>query len=115
MKFVKELPYNEALKGLHAIYELSDDEMNWERKRYLVNQKYSQYAMANMDHEELIERAVRESKYVYGTGFCDTIAECELYYKNACLEYDVQNLKRKFNEIKTMTEAALEHIDKMEL
>lgn len=115
MKFVKELHFNNALSSLHAIYELSDDEMNWERKRYLVNQKYSQYAMANMDHEELIEKAVKESEYVYGTGFCDTIAECELYYKNACLEYDVQNLKRKFNEIKTMTEAALEHIGKMEL
>ena len=75
MKFVRELPHNGALTGLHAIYELSDDELNWERKKYLVNRKYSEYAMANMDHEEIIERAVKESEYVYGTGFCDTIAE----------------------------------------
>lgn len=115
MKLVKELPFNNALNSLHAIYELSDDEMNWERKRYLVNQKYSQYAMECMDHEELIEKAVQESEYVYGTGFCDTIAECELYYKNACLEYDVLSLKRKFYKIKTVADAALEHIDKMNL
>lgn len=115
MKFVKELPFNNALNSFHAIYELSDDEMNWERKRYLVNRKYSQYAMECMDHEELIEKAVKESEYVYGTGFCDTIAECELYYKNACLECDVLFLKREFYKIKTMTEKALGHIDRMEL
>ena len=111
MKFVKELPYNGALTGLHAIYELSDDELNWERKQYLVNRKYSEYAMCNMEHEMLIENAVKEKEYVYGTGFCDTIAECELYYKNACLEVEIIDLKRRFNDLKNSAENALKYIE----
>lgn len=43
--------------------------------------------MTEMDViEDLILRAVKDSKYVYGVWFCATIRECELFYTASCLQ-----------------------------
>lgn len=71
------------MSGTFAIYEMetaAELEAANERK-YLVNHKFSEFAMTEMNViEDLIAPAVRDSKYAYGVGFCDTIKECELFY-----------------------------------
>lgn len=100
----------------HSIYELTDEEMKKSRvyKKYLVDRTYSEYAMNNMDLIEIIQRAGRESEYVYGISFANTIEEAELAYKNAVLEcrvLDFQNeMKRTVKELIDLKESLCDKI-----
>lgn len=123
MKFIKVLnnPNGvECMSGTFAIYEMETaaelEAANG--RKYLVNRKFSEFAMTEMDViEELIAPAVRDSKYVYGVGFCDTIKECELFYTAACLQvflntirYMLKDSVEKF-DAKSVQAKSLEHVD----
>lgn len=99
MKFIKEYPETKGFSGTYAVYELSEQEKLLAGKKYLVNRKFSKFAMENLKHSEMVLKAIKESEYVYGTGFCDTIAECDLFYKCECLQYLLQSIEEQFNEI----------------
>lgn len=99
MKFIKVLnnPNGvECMSGTFAIYKM-ETEAELEaahRHKYLVNRKFTESAMTEMDViENLICTAVRESEYVYGIGFCDTIKECELFYTAACLQVFLNTIR----------------------
>lgn len=111
MLFIKTLPNGQGLIGDFAIYELTETEHELANKRYLINKKYSKYAMENMDHIRLVKDALMESEYVYGTGFCDTIAECELFYKCECLQAQISDLKCIFGKINRISEEAINKIN----
>lgn len=80
----------------YSIYLLSDDEqvLNNAPGKYLLNRTYSEWAMNSFETEELIKRAINDSKYVFGVAFVNTIEEAELKYQNAVLKYELQNYKR---------------------
>lgn len=92
MKFIKVLNNPNGvncMSGTFAIYEMETaaEVEAAHGHKYLVNREFSEFAMTEMDViEDLISHAVRESEYVYGVGFCDTIKECELFYTAACLQ-----------------------------
>ena len=98
MKFIKDLPSYHCLSGSFAIYELPEETKHSTGKSYLVNRKYSEYAMNHMDEFDLIANAKKESEYVYGTGFCDTIRECELFFSCEALSILNQDLIKKLQK-----------------
>ena len=59
--------------------------------------------MNSFETEELIRRAINNSKDVLGVAFANTIEEAELKYQNAVLKYELQNyqhyLKRASDEL----------------
>ena len=89
----------------HSIYLLSDDEqvLNNTPGKYLLNKTYSEWAINSFGTEELIKRAIRDSEYVFGVAFANTIEEAELKYQNAVLKCELQNyqhyLKRASDEL----------------
>lgn len=103
MTFIKDLPVCNYMTGNFAIYELSATEQEMSMKMYLVNKKYSQYALEKMDAADLIKTAIKESEYVYGTGFGDTIAECELLFKCHCLEVAIMSMQNAFRKIREIS------------
>lgn len=80
----------------HSIYLLSDDEQvfNDAPGKYLLHKTYSEWAMNSFETEELIRRAINNSKDVLGVAFANTIEEAELKYQNAVLKYELQNYQR---------------------
>lgn len=106
MKETKRFPKQDVLNGkfgsVYSIYELNETEMEFsEGKKYLLSQTLSEYAMNHMSKVDIIQRSMRDSEYIYGTAFCDTIREAELYYKCCILEIqlrDVKNLISSFSE-----------------
>lgn len=112
MKLVKTFSYGPS-GGSYSIYELSDKEIQYTDApgKYLLNQTYGDYAMNNMSKIEMIQTAIRESVYVYGVAFCDTVKEAELYLKCSILECrinSIHNVLRDFGN-------EFERIDKTEV
>ena len=111
MKKIKSLNVNidspMTIYHEHSIYELTDEEMEKSgvHKKYLVDRTYSEYAMNNMDLIEIIQRAERESEYVYGVAFANTVEEAELAYKNAVLECRILDFQ---NEMKRIVKKIIE-------
>ena len=102
MKEIKKFPKQNVLNGesgsVYSIYELNETEMRFsEGKKYFLSQTLSQYAMNNMSKVDIIQRSMRESQYIYGTAFCDTIREAELYYKCCVLEIQLREVKDLIN------------------
>lgn len=114
MKEIKRFPKQTVLNGkfgsVYSIYELNETEMEFsEGKKYLLSQTLSEYAMNHMSKVDIIQRSMRDSEYIYGTAFCDTIREAELYYKCCILEIqlrDVKNLISSFSEKATKQSTA---------
>lgn len=98
----------------HCVYELSDEERSFVpgRKKYLLNKRYSDYAMKNMDAEDLIDRALRESRYVYGVGFANTIEEAKMIFQNAVLQCLVIEYKEELKSIKKKINSLLSSVEK---
>lgn len=105
MKKIKSLNVNIdnplTIYSEHSIYELTDEEMKKSGvyKKYLVNRTYSDYAMNNMDLIKIIQQAERDSEYVYGIAFANTVEEAELAYKNAVLECRILDLQIEMNKV----------------
>lgn len=124
MKFIKVLNNPNGVKcmsGTFAIYEM---ETAAELKaahghKYLVNRKFTESAMTEMDViEDLILGAVKDSEYVYGVGFCDTIRECELFYTAACLQmflYTFRYMLKDFVEQSNGKSAQAESLENVDL
>lgn len=85
----------------HSIYELTKDEMDsiGIHQKYLVNRTYSKYAMHEMDMSYILKNALRDSEYVYGVKFADTIEEAELKYQNDVLQCRIMHLQDKIKDI----------------
>ncbi len=89
----------------HSIYLLSDDEQHSNNApgKYLLNRTYSEWAMNSFETEELIKRAINDSKYVFGVAFANTIEEAELKYQKDVLKCELQSyqhyLKRASDEL----------------
>ena len=124
MKFIKVLHNPNGVKcmsGTFAIYEMETAaELEAAHgHKYLVNRKFSDFAMKEMDIiEELILPAVRDSKCVYGVGFCDTIRECELFYTAACLQmflYTFRYMLKDFVEQSNGKSAQAESLENVDL
>lgn len=124
MKFIKVLNNPNGVKcmsGTFAIYEMETDaELEAAHgHKYLVNRKFTEFAMTEMDViEDLILRAVKDSEYVYGVGFCDTIRECELFYTAACLQmflYTFRYMLKDFVEQSNCKSAQAESLENVDL
>ena len=105
MKKIKSLNVNIdnplTIYSEHSIYELTDEEMKKSGiyRKYLLNRTYSKYAMDKMDYIDLLKTAERESEYVYGVYFANTIEEAELAYKNAVLECRILDFQNEMKRI----------------
>lgn len=82
----------------YSIYELNDKEIEYTNApgRYLLNRTYGDYAMKHMSKIDLIQDAMKESVYVYGVAFCDTVKEAELTLKCSILECQIDSLRNTF-------------------
>ena len=104
LKVVKWLPEDETMRGIYVIYDLSDISSNPTNKKYLINKKYSDYAFRYLTPKEIIKTAIKESEYVYGIGFFDTVKECELYYDCCRLELKLKSVTNKIKQINPLSE-----------
>lgn len=107
MKLIKTFPKQSILNGecTFSIYELDKSELQFsEGKKYLLNQTLSEFALESLNKAEMITRFMRESTYVYGVAFCDTIYEAELYYK--CCLMEIQ-LRRARDTMKDLQESLM--------
>lgn len=97
MKLIKTFPKQNILNTpgcTFSIYELEEFEMKFsEGKKYLLNQTLSEYALERMSKVDMITRFLRESTYVYGVAFCDTVYEAELYYKCCLMEIQLRRAR----------------------
>lgn len=99
MKHIKNLKKPagiECMSGEFSIYEMENEaELSAANGfKYLVNRTFSDFAMREMDSvTDLLPHALRESEYVYGVGFCNTVRECELFYMAACFQAYFQTLR----------------------
>lgn len=110
MNLVKSLNGSITHNESYAVYELSDYEINASNApgKYLLSQKYSDYAMTKMDKIDIIRRAIRDSEFTYGVAFCDTIKEAELYLKCCILECQLNSVK---GVVKRLSDNALEALE----
>ena len=104
LKLIKLFAENNDMPFIYAIYDLSDVETNPTGKRYLINKEYSDWALDNFTLKEIIKSAIRDSEYVYGVGFFDTIKECELYYDCCCLELKLRSITNKIKQMNLLGE-----------
>lgn len=104
MKKVKSMNVNIdsplSIYSEHSIYKLTDEKMKKSgvNKRYLVDRTYSEFAMNDMDLIEVIQKAKKESTYVYGVAFANTVEEAELLYKNAVLICIINSIKSQLED-----------------
>ena len=99
MKLIKTIDISINSRGeTYSIYELTDKEIEYTNApgRYLLNRTYSDYAMKNMSKIDLIQSAMKESVYIYGVAFCDTVKEAELTLKCSILECQINSLRCTF-------------------
>lgn len=95
MKLIKTIDISINSSGeTYSIYELTDKEIEYTNApgRYLLNRTYSEYAMKHMSKIDLIQSAMKESVYIYGVAFCDTVKEAELTLKCSILECQIDSL-----------------------
>lgn len=116
MKRVKSMNCNinsrSSIYNEHTIYELSNEEMRLAgtTHKYMLDQTYCDWAMKNMDLIDVIKKAIRESEYVYGIAFADTIEEAELKYQNAVLTCRIKHLQQKMSDIMDQIESSKQDI-----
>lgn len=98
MKLIKTINVSINRDGTYSIYELTDQEIRYTNApgKYLLNRTYGAYAMEHMSKIALIQSAMKESVYVYGVAFCDTVKEAELTLKCSILECQINSLRHTF-------------------
>ena len=95
MKLIKTIDISITSRGeTYSIYELTDKEIEYTNApgRYLLHETYGDYAMNRMSKIDMIQDAMKESVYVYGVAFCDTVKEAELTLKCSILECQIDSL-----------------------
>ena len=98
MKLIKTINVSINRDGTYSIYELTDQEIRYTNApgKYLLNRTYGAYAMEHLSKIDLIQDAMKESVYVYGVAFCDTVKEAELTLKCSILECQINSLRYTF-------------------